>query len=1004
MSAAAASGVRARLGQFFRNRRVRTVIFVLGGYKLYTSIRTYNTLFKTFSAHHHRPGETILDLDLDAVHVVTKETISAFSSAEEIRLQRLINTLEDAKADPRVTGLVVRGLGGLRGIGLAEICELRDVIKDFSKGWGGKQTMLHVPEGLGGAGNGTVPLYFASGFDSVHVQPTSAVITPGLSAATLFFKKLLEHVGVKAKKVARKEFKTAANTFTEEKFTEPHKESTEALLNAIMSDIVKGVAEGRNISEERVKEAIDTAVMCAKEAEEFGIVDEALYRDQLPKVMRTKLKEAAEARAKTRTEAVSEWRRAMDDLKQVWVADGVGEEIWADGDILQNLAEFETAIPVAMTFADERQEWVKKTNKAEIRALKAHIQWLETCPWEGVEPRDTKHSPFFRTSNISSMLELEKRICEDAIVSLEECPKLLESFRKEAEDDNVLQLNEKSSLSLIRWCRGMWRAKCMAARIVGTLRDSDEELKRMLKANPPDALETKLEDLAKGPRVFLLGLSDDLRHAALADSHEDKAVQESILTEKLSAERTAEGVKIESRTDVQNKDVAERGLKLKHVRFSDYMDLLNSEKRAVLERSGGAFIRFESADPFQKLPGTIDSHERQALLRLQLAGHRFSPWRLSIPRGDIIAVISIQGPITDDQADTTRAAIRRADKDPHVKGIVLRVESPGGSATASDLISRAVEVAKKPVVASMGSVCASGGYFISAPCDKVLASNMTVTGSIGVIFSAFNTAGLFEKLGITTDSVESGRFSKYFGAQGSITEWSDEFATRIDSLIDNFYDDFVNVVAKGRHMDYERAERIARGRVWAGSDALSLGLVDEIGGLREAVQAAAELAHMAPDAKARAVDYPTVAMQVADAARRRGLMPSHLDEEGDEAAPEARRRRWFRSKREDPANPDSPTSPNEPQSALDAFTTRLSWDYEHVSQSILNSAFQYLDRFILMSSTPSTVVELVENGLSRLLGIVHRDRASAIISEEIQRTRATAGRAAAIAPHVRVDE
>lgn len=986
--------MRARLGQFFRNRRVRTVIFVLGGYKLYTSARTFNVLYKPFSAHHHRPGQTILDLDLDAVHLVSKESFSAFSSAEEIRLQKLITTLEEAKADPRVAGLVVRGLGGLRGVGLAEICELRNVIRDFSTGWGGKQTMLHVPEGLGGAGNGTIPMYFASGFDSVHVQPTSGIIIPGLSAATLFFKKLLDHVGVKAKTVARKEFKTAANSFTEERFTEPHKESTEALLNAIMAEIVKGVAEGRNIPEERVKEAIDTAVMCAKEAQEFGIIDESLYRDELPKAMRAKLKMAGEVRADARKEATTEWRTAMEDLKRIWMEEGKPNDVWADGDILQNIAEFETAVPVALSFADQRQAWIKQTTEAEVRAMKAHLRWLDTCPWEAVRGKNAKDSLFYKTPYISSVLELEKRVCEDAITTLEECPKLLESLRREAEDDSVLKLNEKSSLSLIRWCRGMWRAKCMAARIVGTLVDSEQELDEALKANPEEKVKATLEALSLEPRVFLMGYSDNLRSMALAAVVDAAAEPE--------PEAKTEEKQLSSAIE-NEREVAKKEPKLRHVRLSDYIDLLSSEKRAMMERSE-SFIKFETADPFQKLPGTIDHQERQALLRLQLPGHRFSPWRLNIPKGDIIAVITIEGPISDDKADTTRAAIRRADKDPSVKGIVLRVESPGGSATASDLISRAVEVAKKPVVASMGTVCASGGYFISAPCDKVFASNMTITGSIGVIFSAFNTAGLFEKLGITADSVESGRFSRYFGAQGSITEWSDEFATRVDALIDNFYDDFVKVVAKGRGMEFDKAERIARGRVWAGSDALSLGLIDEIGGLREAVYAAAELAYLAPDAQIRAVDYPTVAMQVADAARRKGLVPSHLDEEGDEATPEKRRRRWFRSKPREPMEPDSPDVPHEPESAPAALLAQLSWDCESLYQLAMHGMFLSLDSFLMSSSTPSRVSEFVESALSRVLCFIHKNPASAVISEEMERTRATAGRPATIAPHVRLDD
>ncbi|CDF39902.1 unnamed protein product [Chondrus crispus] len=1003
MSTSVAGRLTGRIAQFFRSRRVRTVIFIVGAYKVYTTARTYNVLYKVFNHHHHLPGQTILDLDLDKIEIVSHDSFNPLGSNEEIRLQKLITTIESAKADPRVTGLVVRGLGGLSSVGLAEICELRNVIQDFSKGWGGKQTMLHVPEGLGGVSNGTVPLYFASGFDSVHVQPTSAVITPGLSGGTLFFKKMLEHIGIKAKKVARKEYKTAANSFTEEKFTEPHKESTEALLKAVMSEIVTQVAAGRHISEDRVTAAIDVGVMCAKEAEELGIIDESLYRDELPNAMRTRLRHAAENRAESRTEIIEEWRNAMQELKQVWVDTKMDDEIWANGDVLQNTAEFETAVPGAMLFADERQDWVKKTNTAELRALKAHLRWLESRPWEEVSPKDAKHSVFFTTSNISSILQVEKRLCEDAIRSLEGCPTLLESLRKDAEDENVLQLNMKSSLSLIRWCRGMWRAKCLASRIVGTLQDSDEQLKEALSStSEDDKSKNKLEDLAHCPRVFLIGFSDALRNRI---PHNVAKAEVKQAVEKDNAHLEADEVDSAETVLPANEERSQEGRRmeptLRHVRLSDYVELLHSEKRAVHD-SSQPFVRFESANPLQKLPGTIDSQERKALARLQLPGHRFAPWRMSVPKGDIVAVINIHGPITDEGADTTRAAIRRADKDPYVKGIVLRIESPGGSATASDLISRAIEVAEKPIVASMGSVCASGGYFISAPCDKVLASNMTITGSIGVIFSIFNTAGLFEKLGITSDSVETARFSKYYGAQGTITEWSEEFSTRVNSLIDNFYSDFVSVVAKGRGMGYDKAEQIARGRVWAGSDALALGLVDEIGGLQEAIHAAGELACLAPDAEIRAVDYPTMAMKVADAARRRGLIPSHLNEEGDEATPE-RGRRWLWAMGRQTPDDNRDEKPDEPQSIQSILMPMWSYEYEDFYQVMFSRLLLQLDRFLLTSSAPTPVTSLVEKGLRHLLGNVRKDQVANLIAEELERTRATAGRAAAIAPHIQVD-
>lgn len=999
----AASSLRQRLTATLRSRRLRSIALLFGGYKAYTTYNTYNILNKPFSSDRHRPGLTILDLDLDAMQIVSEERYSMFGSAEEIRLHNLISTIDDAKHDPRVAGLVVRGLGGLRGLGLADVDELRQVISDFSSGWGGKQTMLHVPQGLGGAGNGTVPMYFASAFDSVHVQPTSGVVIPGLSAATLFFKRMLDQIGVKMKKVARKEFKTAVNSITEEKFTDPHRESTEALLKAVMDAIIKGTAEGRDIEERNVRDAIDLALMSSSEAQELGIIDEPLYRDELPKAMRERLRVAEQARSDARVEAEQEWREAMKELRRVW-EEGGSLDMWGDGDVLQNLAQYESATVVALSFVDTSEKWKKEATEAELRALKAHLRWLDTCPWEAVIGTDEEHlSAYKRATNISAVLNTERRLCVDAIQALEECPPLIENLRKQAKDkEMVLNFNEDKSISLLRRGRSIWRAKCLVARMVGTLLDTEDALKRAM-ANgsiPEEAAGASVDRFFVEPRVFLTGFRDDLRGAVSFERIQEipdgaEVTAEASEVGELDYSEEGKGQVGQNPTMISKKN-------LRHMRFADYVDLLQAENRAAMDRAGG-FIRLESRDPYLKLPGAVDYAERQALMRLQLPGYRFAPWRFGVPKGGIIAVITVEGAISDDTADITRSALRRADKDPQIKGIVLRIDSPGGSATASDLISRAVEVAKKPVVASMGDVCASGGYFISAPCDKVFASNVTITGSIGVIFSALNTAGLFEKVGITSDSVESGRFSKYFGAQSSIAEWSEDFAKRVDALIDNFYGDFVKAVARGRNMEFEQAEKIARGRVWAGSDALSLGLVDEIGGLEDAVQAAAELANLPPDGKTRAINYPTVAMQVQDAARRRGLMPSNLDEEGDESMPE-RKRRWFLSRNsQDSEQTPSPDMEPAREPVPAAILPTISADYTNVYHFVVSSLLGAFDR-ILLSSSSSTASHVVELLLSRVIDTLEPKGASSAVRDEIKRTHATAGRPAAIAPHIRLDD
>lgn len=211
-----------------------------------------------------------------------------------------------------------------------------------------------------------------------------------------------------------------------------------------------------------------------------------------------------------------------------------------------------------------------------------------------------------------------------------------------------------------------------------------------------------------------------------------------------------------------------------------------------------------------------------------------------------IAVVYAQGEIRDGQGSdqlvgsaTTSAAIREARKDTTVKAIVLRVNSPGGSGLASEVIWREVILAKreKPVVVSMGDVAASGGYYISCAADKIFAEPNTITGSIGVFGLIPNMQGFFNnKLGITFDGVKT---HKYADMMTVTRPLSKEEKQIIQGFIDDFYDNFTKRVAEGRGMAVSAVDSIGQGRVWTGADALAIGLVDELGGLEAATADAA---------------------------------------------------------------------------------------------------------------------------------------------------------------------
>lgn len=218
---------------------------------------------------------------------------------------------------------------------------------------------------------------------------------------------------------------------------------------------------------------------------------------------------------------------------------------------------------------------------------------------------------------------------------------------------------------------------------------------------------------------------------------------------------------------------------------------------------------------------------------------------------DKIAVIYANGEIKGGKGDDTfigeqniRKALIKARKDDRVKSIVLRVNSPGGSALVSDLIWREVVLTKekKPVVVSMGNVAASGGYYISCAADYIFADPTTITGSIGV-FGIIPNTGKFmtNKLGITFDEANTNENSSFITTNKALSPYQRKV---IQNSVERVYDHFITKVAKGRNMAKDDVDRIGQGRVWTGSQAIKIGLVDELGGLNAAIAKAAELANI----------------------------------------------------------------------------------------------------------------------------------------------------------------
>ncbi|WP_091143319.1 signal peptide peptidase SppA [Flavobacterium caeni] len=215
---------------------------------------------------------------------------------------------------------------------------------------------------------------------------------------------------------------------------------------------------------------------------------------------------------------------------------------------------------------------------------------------------------------------------------------------------------------------------------------------------------------------------------------------------------------------------------------------------------------------------------------------------------DKIAIIYAQGEIDGGEGDVTtigegsiRRSLQEARKDDAVKAIVLRIDSPGGSALTSDLIWREIELTKKekPVVVSMGNLAASGGYYIACNSNRIFAEANTITGSIGVFGMLPNFTPLATKIGINTEQVSTHANAAGYSAFKPLSE---NFKNVTQESVERIYGTFVDRVAKGRKMTTAAVDSIGQGRVWSGSEALKIGLVDEIGGLDDAIAYAAKLA------------------------------------------------------------------------------------------------------------------------------------------------------------------
>jgi protease-4 len=246
-----------------------------------------------------------------------------------------------------------------------------------------------------------------------------------------------------------------------------------------------------------------------------------------------------------------------------------------------------------------------------------------------------------------------------------------------------------------------------------------------------------------------------------------------------------------------------------------------------------------------------------------------------------IAVVDIKGVITSQAmdgsgynlVDVVKAQLKRADDDDKIKAVILKVDSPGGEVLASDEIYRLLtdfqKDAKKPIVASMGNLAASGGYYVSSPCQWIVANELTITGSIGVIMHGWNYRGLMDKVGLTPEVYKSGKFKDMLSPERKPEDIPPEERQMVQHLIDETYARFKQVVQDGRSQAHQKNKsnadkgralaedwaKYADGRVLSGKEAYDLGFVDQLGNFQEAVKRAKILAGLGGNANANLIQF-----------------------------------------------------------------------------------------------------------------------------------------------------
>jgi len=322
------------------------------------------------------------------------------------------------------------------------------------------------------------------------------------------------------------------------------------------------------------------------------------------------------------------------------------------------------------------------------------------------------------------------------------------------------------------------------------------------------------------------------KHISEASREQMEELLNSLWVKQITSISKSRGISIEDLTEIADElelTTAEKAVDYKFVDAAIYRDELIQILKDKTERKEDEKLNIVSFGKYQKAKLT----DKKGLKRNQIA--------IVFAEGDIVQG---KGDGQNIGSKTIAKAISKARNDDKVKAIVLRVNSPGGDALASEIIRREVELASndKPIIVSMGNLAASGGYWISTSADYIFAQPTTITGSIGVFGIIPNFGELFnKKLGINMDDIMTNKNSDFIDVMKPLSPFQH---AKLDESVTRIYNDFTQLVARTRNLDIDYVDSIARGRVWSGVDAKGIGLIDDFGGIEDAVAYAAEKADL----------------------------------------------------------------------------------------------------------------------------------------------------------------